>query len=72
MLISLTNIAKYRRQANHIDESKFGDTEGPLAFGDDRKIFRGSNEPKTEKKILITQLKPIDTPEKRVKDREEF
>ena len=43
MLISLTNIAKYRRQANHIDESKFGDTEGLLAFGDDCKIFRGSN-----------------------------
>ena len=43
MLISLTNIAKYRRQANHIDESKFGDTEEALAFGDDRKIFRGSN-----------------------------
>ena len=43
MLISLTNIAKYRRQANHIDESKFGDTEGLLVFGDDCKIFRGSN-----------------------------
>ena len=49
MLISLTNIAKYRRQANHIDESKFEDTEGLLTFGYNRKIFRGSNEPKTEK-----------------------
>ena len=43
------NKAKYRRQANHINESKFGDTEGLLAFGDDRKLFWGSNEPKTEK-----------------------
>ena len=39
MLILLTNIAKYRRQANHIDETKFEDTEGLLAFGADRKYL---------------------------------
>ena len=49
MLISLTNIEKCRRQANHIDKFKFGDTDWPLAFEVDRKIFWGSNEPKTEK-----------------------
>ena len=42
LVISLTNIAKYRRQEDRIEESKFGDTEEPLAFGDDRKIRRSA------------------------------